>query len=108
MPLLILAVLGAGFLLVHGLGVLAWAGGAVAALLWYRWDVRRHPRVSCRMCRGSGDHRSGISGKHVRTPFGDCWCCGGRKTHPRFAARLLDPAGHAEEKRRIEKGRAKI
>jgi hypothetical protein len=97
------------FLFAHGLGVLALVTSVAAALIWYRRDVRRHPRVRCRMCAGGGDSRSRLGGKGwFRRPFGDCWCCGGRKAHPRLAARFLDPEGYRKIRAEIERGRTKI
>jgi hypothetical protein len=107
MPLIVIAVV--TFLLSHEIGFAAWLLGVVAAAGYYRWDVRRHPRVRCRPCTGSGGHESRLGGRGwFRRPFGDCWCCGGRKSHPRLAARLLDPEGYRKIRAEIEKGRTSI
>jgi hypothetical protein len=69
--------------------------------------VKRHPRVACRICSGGGDERSrlGRKGSLIRNPFGNCWCCGGRKAHPRLALWLVDNTEH--KKIRAEIARAK-
>lgn len=75
---------------------------------WYIRDVKKHRMVRCRVCSGGGDEKSLISGKWLRTPFGDCWCCGGRKAHPRLALRVIAPAEHkriTEEIRRAKERR---
>lgn len=107
MPVVILVVV--AFALVHVTGAVAWPLTVLLALAYYWRDVRRHPRVRCRVCSGGGGHHSRIGGgRYLRRPFGDCWCCGGRKAHPRLAARLLDPEGHRKIKADIAKGRSEI
>jgi hypothetical protein len=64
--------------------------GIVAAAVYYRYDVRRHPRVACRACGGSGDHVSRLGGGWLRRPRGACSHCGGKKGVPRPAHRLFD------------------
>lgn len=64
--------------------------GAVAAGAYYVHDVKRHPRVACRACGGSGDHVSRIGGGVTRRPRGACSHCGGKKGVPRPALRLID------------------
>jgi len=64
--------------------------GAVAAGAYYRHDVKRHPRVACRFCGGSGDHVSRLGGGWSRRPAGACGHCGGKKGVPRPALRIID------------------
>lgn len=64
--------------------------GVVATGIYYRHDVRRHPRVACRACGGSGDHVSRVGGGPLRRPRGACGACGGKKGVPRPALRLVD------------------
>jgi hypothetical protein len=95
--------------LARGTGFLAWALAALAAGGYYAWDVRRRPRVPCRACQGSGSNASRLGGSGwFRRPFGDCRCCGGRKSHPRLALRLLAPARYKDIKAEITKGRDSI
>lgn len=101
---ILVAVLIAG----HGLGVVAWVLAVPAAFLYWRWDVKRHPRVRCRACGGSGDHRSKMGGGQLRRPFGDCWLCGGRKAFPRPGLRFVDRKRYDEIKGAIAKGRSRI
>jgi hypothetical protein len=106
--LIALAVLAAVLVFGHGLGAVAWALAVPAALLYWRWDIKRHPRVRCRFCSGSGDHRSRLGGGRFRKPFGDCWACGGRKAFPRPGLRFVDRKRYDEIKGAIAKGRSKI
>lgn len=93
----------------HGvLGVLAWVLAVPAALLYWRWDIKRHPRVACRFCSGGGDHRSRLGGGWFRRPFGDCRFCGGRKAFPRPGLRWVDRERYDEIKGAIARGKAKI
>jgi hypothetical protein len=65
--------------------------GALAAGGYWVHDVKRRPRVACRVCKGSGDSRSRIGGfGPFRRPAGDCGHCGGKKGFPRPALRLVD------------------
>jgi hypothetical protein len=64
---------------------------AAAAGGYYWFDVWRRPSVPCRPCNGSGANFSRLGGGVFRRPFGRCWCCKGRKSHTRFAARILTP-----------------
>jgi len=66
--------------------------GIVAVAGYYRYDVRRRPRVACRACGGSGDNLSRLGGGPFRRPRGACGHCGGRKGFPRPALRLFAPA----------------
>lgn len=92
----------------HGLGIVAWLAAIPAALLYWRWDIRRHPLVRCRFCSGSGVHSSRIGGGWLRRPLGDCRFCGGRKGTPRPALRWVDRRRYDEIKDSIAKGRARI
>lgn len=90
------------------LGYAGLAAGVVVAAFWYRHDVKRHPRVRCRVCAGSGDEHSRIGGSgQFRRPFGNCWCCGGRKAHPRLALRIVDPGRHRDIKNEIARAKGK-
>jgi hypothetical protein len=71
--------------------------GAVVTGVYWRHDVRRHPRVACRSCGGSGDHVSRVGGGLLRRPRGACGHCGGKKGVPRPALMLVDSA----ERKRI-------
>lgn len=77
-----------------GLHLPFWAGivlAVPAAGVYYWRDVRRRPRVPCRMCTGSGASASHLGGgRYFRKPFGDCRCCGGTKAHARLALWLID------------------
>lgn len=65
--------------------------GVIAAGWYYVRDVKRHPRVSCRFCGGSGDHQSRLGrGVMLRRPAGNCGHCGGKKGVPRPALWLVD------------------
>lgn len=64
--------------------------GVVVTAWYYVHDVKRHPRVSCRFCGGSGDHQSRLGGGRLRRPAGNCGHCGGKKGVPRPALRLID------------------
>ena len=64
--------------------------GIIAAGGYYRYDVRRRPKVACRACGGTGDNLSRIGGGPFRRPRGACGHCGGKKGFPRPALRLLD------------------
>ena len=66
--------------------------GIVATAAYYRYDVRRHPRVACRVCGGSGDKVSRLGGGWTRRPRGACGHCGGKKGFPRPALRVFDSA----------------
>lgn len=66
--------------------------GVIAAGGYYRYDVRRRPKVACRSCGGSGDNLSRLGGGQFRRPRGACGSCGGKKGVPRPALRLLAPA----------------
>lgn len=91
------------------LGWFAWVLGAGAAGLYYWHDVRRHPVVACRACKGDGGHGSKIGGAGwFRRPFGDCWCCGGRKAHPRLALRLIDSGKYRQIRNDISQARGRI
>lgn len=97
------------FLFLDGMAWLAIPLAVVLGVLYLRWDVRRHPSIKCRVCNGSGDHLSRLGGFWIaRKPFGDCRCCGGKKVHPRFAARFFDPAGRQAIQDKIAKGRRQI
>jgi hypothetical protein len=85
--------------------------GALATVAFYIRDVKRHNRVPCRWpgCRGSGAESSRIGGGDVfRNPFGDCWCCGGRKSHPRLALWLIDKNEYDRLRGEVKKGRKAI
>lgn len=71
--------------------------GVIAAGGYYRYDVRRHPRVACRACGGSGDKVSRLGGGPFRRPRGPCSHCGGKKGVPRPALRLFD----SDERKKI-------
>lgn len=91
-----------------GLGPASWVLGAAVFGAWYVRDVKRHARVGCRICSGGGDEYSKIGGGGwFRRPLGDCWCCGGRKTHPRLALRIIDPAAHRRIKNEIARAKGK-
>lgn len=64
--------------------------GAVLAVRYYVYDVKRHPRVACPVCKGSGDKKSRLGGGRLRRPMGACGHCGGKKGVPRLALRVLD------------------
>lgn len=66
--------------------------GIIAAVGYYRYDVKRRPKVACRACGGSGDNVSRLGGGWFRRPRGACGHCGGKKGFPRPALRVLDPA----------------
>jgi hypothetical protein len=90
------------------------AVGLAATVLYYLADVKRNPRVACRWpgCKGSGGNysligRNGESGM-FRNPFGDCWCCGGRKSHPRLALKFISPEEYRRIKGEVSKGRKAI
>jgi hypothetical protein len=90
------------------LGMFGVVPGVLAAVLYYVRDVKRHQRVPCRVCTGSGDEHSRLGGGGwFRRPFGNCWCCGGRKSHPRLALRIIDPAAHERIKNEIERAKGK-
>lgn len=103
-----LVILAAVLVAGHGLGIVAWVLAIPAALLYWRWDVKRHPRIPCRFCSGSGDHHSKIGGGRIRRPFGDCWFCGGCKAFPRPGLRFIDRKRYDEIKVAIAKGRSRI
>ena len=91
------------------IGPAAWVLAAVAAVAWYVRDVKRHPVVSCRACKGSGANFSKIGGgKWFRRPLGDCWCCGGRKGHPRLALYVIDRNRWDEIRGKVARGRKGI
>ena len=91
-----------------GLGPVSWVLGVITAGFWYRRDVKRHPRVACRVCSGGGDEKSKIGGSGwFRRPFGNCWCCGGRKAHPRLALRFIDSGKHRDIKAEIARAKGK-
>src|SRR5690348_7844477 len=69
------------------LGIIA---GIIAAGGYYWHDVKRRPKVACRVCGGSGDSVSRLGGGPLRRPVGPCSHCGGKKGFPRPALRLLD------------------
>lgn len=98
----------AGLALHGALGPVSWVIGGAVAITYWVWDVRRHPRVQCRMCSGSGDHHSKLGGGQFRRPFGDCWYCGGRKAFPRFGLRFVDRKRYDEIRSKISSGREKI
>lgn len=84
--------------------------GVLAAGVYYWRDVRRHPLVACRVCSGGGAEKSQIAragSKLIRNPFGDCWCCGGRKVHPRPALRFLDSGQYKRIKAEITRAKGK-
>lgn len=94
--------------LAGGTGTLAWVLAALAALAYYVLDVRRNQRVACRVCGGSGIRGSRLKGgKWFRRPFRDCWCCGGKKAHPRLALRVLDPGRYNSIRNEIRRARGK-
>jgi hypothetical protein len=64
--------------------------GVIATGAYYVHDVKRHPRVACRVCHGSGDKVSRVGGGVTRRPRGACSHCGGKKGVPRPALRLID------------------
>ena len=64
--------------------------GVVTTAVYYVHDVKRHPKVACRACGGSGDHASLVGGGLLRRPAGACGHCGGKKGVPRLALRLID------------------
>ena len=105
-----LAVLGVATVIAAGkIGPVAWALGVIIAVIYLRYDVRRNPRVRCRVCKGSGDNDSKLGGTGwIRRPFGDCWCCGGRKSHPRLAGRIFAPAQYKAIKDEIRNARGRI
>ena len=91
-----------------GFGAASWALGAAVFGGWYYFDVKRHERVPCRVCSGGGARYSRIGGwRWFRRPFGDCWCCGGRKSHPRLALRVISPAAHQRIKNEIERAKGR-
>lgn len=65
--------------------------GVIVTGVYYVRDVRRHPKVACRVCSGSGDKVSPIFGGPFRRPRGACGHCGGKKGFPRPALQLIDP-----------------
>lgn len=82
--------------------------GVIVAGVYYVRDVKRHPRVPCRVCTGSGGENSRIGGgRWIRRPSGDCWCCGGKKAHPRPALRFLDPGQHRSIKAEVDRAKGK-
>ena len=64
--------------------------GIVTAGGYWVYDVKRHPKVACRVCGGSGVKVSKVQGSLIRTPVGDCGHCGGKKSFPRPALRVID------------------
>lgn len=91
------------------LGPFAWVLGVIVAGLYYRYDVKRHPRVPCRVCKGGGGKDSRLGGGGwFRRPFGDCWCCGGRKAHPRFGLRVIDQQQYQRIRQEIGQARGRI
>jgi hypothetical protein len=48
------------------------AAVVIGGLLYLRWDIRRHPYVRCRWCKGSGKHFS-----VTRLRYGACHHCDG-------------------------------
>jgi len=93
--------------LARGLGALTWVLAAAASVLYFCYDVRHNPRVPCRVCRGSGRQGSRLGGGRVfRRPYRMCRCCGGRKGHPRLAARIIDPASWHRIRDEVAKARS--
>ena len=90
----VVAVVTGGLTNVPVLGIVL--GIAAAAGYWVH-DVKRHPKVACRVCGGSGDKLSRIQGSLIRRPRGACGHCGGKKGFPRPALRVID----GEQARRI-------
>ena len=95
--------------LARGLGALAWVLAAAASFSYFWYDVRHNPRVPCRVCKGSGRQGSRLGGgRHFRRPYRKCRCCGGRKGHPRLAARVLDPRGFRRVRDEVRKARGAL
>lgn len=91
------------------IGPAAWVLGVIIAFAYYRHDVRRNPRVRCRVCKGSGDNMSRLGGAGwLRRPFGNCLCCGGQKSHPRLGARFLAKDQYRDIKNEIRNARERI
>lgn len=91
-----------------GLGLASWALGLIAAGAWYIRDVKRHPVVRCRVCSGGGDEKSRLGGSGwFRRPFGNCWCCGGKKVHPRPALRFLDAGKYRKIQAEVRQAKGK-
>jgi hypothetical protein len=67
--------------------------GVVVTGSYWVHDVKRHPKVACRVCGGSGDKVSRIGGGPFRRPRGACGHCGGKKGFPRPGLAIIDPAG---------------
>lgn len=57
---------------------------AVFAVMYARWDLKRHPSAPCSKCGGSGKHWS-VTGLR----FGKCRRCGGSGSKRGFLPRLF-------------------
>lgn len=81
----------------------------IGGLAYYRYDVKRRPRRPCRWpgCQGSGISSSRI-GRGLSRPFGSCWCCGGRKSHPRPALRFVDADAYRQLRGEVRQARQRV
>jgi hypothetical protein len=82
--------------------------GAVVTIAYWVYDVKRHQKVACRVCGGSGDKLSAVQGALIRRPRGPCGHCGGKKGFPRPGLRIVNSGQHKKLTSEIKRAKEQM